>query len=122
LTDAFELALEKEAAPGQTYLIADEAYLAIEDLVKAVARVMGVQVKIPHFPFWPLYLAAFLCETACKPLRVNPPIFRRRADWYRQNRAFTIAKAKKELGYNPEVGLTEGLTRTYDWYRAKGYL
>jgi nucleoside-diphosphate-sugar epimerase len=122
LSDAFELAMEKDGAPGQTYLIADEHYIAIEDLVGAVARVMGTVVKIPHFPFWPLYLAALLCETACKPLRITPPIFRRRADWYRQNRAFTIAKAKKELGYIPQVGLTEGLTRTYDWYRAHGYL
>ena len=115
--------LEKEAALGQTYLIADEAYIAIEDLVKAVAQVMGVKVKIPHFPFWPLVCGLLSSvKLACKPLRLTPPIFRRRADWYRQNRAFTIAKAKKELGYNPEVGLTEGLTRTYDWYRTHGYL
>jgi nucleoside-diphosphate-sugar epimerase len=122
LNDAFELAMEKEEALGQTYLIADEEYVSIEDLVKAVARVMGREVRIPHFPFWPLYLASFLCELACKPLRITPPIFRRRADWYRQNRAFSIEKAKKELGYHPKVGLFEGLTRTYQWYLEHGYL
>lgn len=122
LSDAFELAMEKEGVLGQAYLIADEDFIAIEDLVKAVAGVMGREVKIPHFPFWPLFLASFFCEVVCKPLRITPPIFRRRADWYRQNRAFTIEKARSELGYNPKIGLTEGLTRTYQWYLDHGYL
>ena len=122
LSDAFELAMEKEGVLGQAYLIADEDYIAIEDLVKAVAVVMGREVKIPHFPFWPLFLVSFLCEMVCKPLGITPPIFRRRADWYRQNRAFTIEKARKELGYNPKIGLTEGLTRTYQWYLKHGYI
>ncbi len=122
LTDAFELALEKEAAVGQTYLIADQGYLPIKELVREVAQVMGVQVKIPRFPFWPLYLASWLCEVICKPLNLTPPIFRRRADWYRQNRAFTIEKARRELGYNPQISLRDGLTRTYQWYLEHGYL
>ncbi len=122
LSDAFELAMEKEGVLGQAYLIADEDFIAIEDLVKAVAGVMGREVKIPHFPFWPLFLASFLCEVVCKPLGITPPIFRRRADWYRQNRAFTIEKARRELGYNPKIGLSEGLTRTYQWYLDHGYL
>jgi len=32
--------------------------------------------------------------------------------WFRQNRAFSIEKAKKEIGYKPLVGLEEGLKRT----------
>ncbi|MEW6185503.1 MAG: NAD-dependent epimerase/dehydratase family protein [Thermodesulfobacteriota bacterium] len=122
LSDAFEASIEREEALGQTYLIADEEYISIEDLVRAVAKIMGQEVKIPHFPFWPLYGASFLCEMVCKPLGLTPPIFRRRADWYRQNRAFSIEKARKELGYHPRVGLTEGLTRTFQWYKEHGYL
>ena len=43
-------------------------------------------------------------------------------DWYRQNRAFDISKAKRELGYKPTISLDEGLRRTGEWYRAEGYL
>jgi len=50
-----------------------------------------------------------IVEKCCKPFRISPPIFPRRVDWYRQNRAFTIAKAKRDLGYRPAVGLDEGL-------------
>jgi nucleoside-diphosphate-sugar epimerase len=43
-------------------------------------------------------------------------------DWYRQNRAFDIGRAKRELGYAPRIELDEGLRRTGRWYREQGYL
>ena len=61
-------------------------------------------------------------EKACKPFGITPPIFPRRVDWYRQNRAFDITRAKQELGYAPRVDLDEGLLRTGRWYREQGYL
>jgi len=38
------------------------------------------------------------------------------------NRAFSTAKARAELGYNPVVDLAEGLAETAAWYRQQGYL
>jgi nucleoside-diphosphate-sugar epimerase len=58
----------------------------------------------------------------CKPFGITPPIFPRRVDWYRQNRAFDIGRAKRELGYLPRVELDEGLRRTGRWYHEQGYL
>jgi 2-alkyl-3-oxoalkanoate reductase len=79
-------------------------------------------VRIPHFPVLPVVAAGYLCEVVCRPLRVRPPIFPRRVDWYRQNRAFRIDKARRELGWSPKVAIDEGLRRTAEWYRARGYL
>ena len=56
------------------------------------------------------------------PLRLRPPLFRRRVDWFRQNRAFSIEKAKRELGYRPKVGLREGLAATAAWYKSERML
>jgi nucleoside-diphosphate-sugar epimerase len=56
------------------------------------------------------------------PLGIEPPLFRRRADWFRQNRAFRIDRARRELGYDPKVDLATGLARTAAWYRENGYL
>ncbi len=122
LVDAFVLAQAPGVGEGRTYLIADEEYVAIEDLVRRVARAMNVEVKIPHYPLWPLVIAGHVCEKSCRPFHIPPPIFPRRVDWYRQNRAFDISRAKRELGYRPAVGLDEGLRRTYEWYRAEGLL
>ena len=60
-------------------------------------------------------------EKLCKPFGIAPPIFPRRVDWYRQNRAFDIARAKRELGYAPAIMLPEGFRRTGEWYRRMGY-
>ena len=122
LVDAFVLAQKPGKGEGQAYLIADEEYVAIEDLVRRVAKALGVEVKIPHYPVWPVVVAGYVCEKVCKPFRVTPPIFPRRVDWYRQNRAFKIDKAKRDLGYRPAVGLDEGLRRTAEWYRKEGLL
>lgn len=122
LVDAFILAMEPGRGDGNAYLIADREYLSIEELVKKTARALDVEVKIPHYPVWPVVAAGHICEKLCQPFGLTPPIFPRRVDWYRQNRAFDITKACRELGYDPAVGIDEGLRRTAAWYRENGYL
>jgi nucleoside-diphosphate-sugar epimerase len=122
LVDLFELAADHPEASGRTYLGGDSEYYTLNDLVLAVGRSMGIDVRIVHLPFRPLWLAAVACEAFCGPLRISPPLFRRRVDWFRQVRAFRIDRARDELGYVPAVGLDEGLKRTFDWYRDNGYL
>jgi nucleoside-diphosphate-sugar epimerase len=122
LVDAFVLAMQDGRGEGQAYLIADEEYLEIEDLVRRVAKALGTSVRIPHYPVWPVVAAGHVCEKLCRPFGIEPPIFPRRVDWYRQNRAFKIEKARRDLGYQPRVGIDEGLRRTAEWYRSEGFL
>lgn len=122
LVDAFILAETMEKAQGQAYLIGDAEYVTIKDLVQRVAKALDTPVKIVHIPFWPVYAACTLCEIIYKPLPWEPPLFRRRADWFRQNRAFKIDRARTELGYDPKVSVDEGLKLTGEWYRENGYI
>ena len=122
LVDAMMLVMEPGKGDGEAYLIADDQYVEIETLVNKVAKALGVAVRIPHYPVMPLVVAGHICERICKPFHIIPPIFPRRVDWYRQNRAFNINKAKRDLGYDPKIDLDEGLKRTADWYRREGFL
>lgn len=122
LVDAFMLCLARGVGNGREYLIADEHYYPIEDIVKAVGRALDVKVRTPHYPIMPVVVAGHICEKICKPFGIVPPIFPRRVDWYRQNRAFDISRAKRELGYVARIELDEGLRRTGRWYREQGYL
>jgi 2-alkyl-3-oxoalkanoate reductase len=122
LIDAFILAMGEGKGEGEAYLIADEGYLEIEDLVRRVGKALDVEVKVPHYPVWPVVAAGHVCEKVCRPFGITPPLFPRRVDWYRQNRAFKIDKAKRDLGYRPQVGIDEGLRRTAEWYLREGYL
>jgi len=122
LIDAFMLAMQDGKGDGEAYLIADDKYLEIEDLVRRVGRAMDIDVKIRHYPIMPLVIAGHFFEKICKPFKITPPIFPRRVDWYRQNRAFKIDKARRELGYQPKVDIDEGLRRTAEWYKQEGYI
>lgn len=122
LVDAFELAVEREEAAGETYIIGDREYYTLDEIVAMVGEAQGKDVSIIHLPFWPLWALALLCEGVCSLLRITPPLFRRRVDWFRQVRAFDVSKAMRELGYDSKVDLPTGLARTGEWYKANGYL
>jgi nucleoside-diphosphate-sugar epimerase len=122
LVDAFELAAEHPKAVGGTYLIGDDRYVSLNELVRETGRSLGIDVRVVYLPYGPLWLASALCEAACAPFRIEPPLFRRRAEWFRQTRAFTVDKARRELGFEPRVPLAEGLARTAVWYREHRYI
>lgn len=122
LIDAFMICMELDKGNGREYLIADEEYFPIKEIVKKVGEALDIPVKINYYPVMPIVIAGHIVEKVCKPLGIAPPIFPRRVDWYRQNRAFDITRAKKELGYIPKIGLDEGLRRTGQWYKEMGYL
>jgi nucleoside-diphosphate-sugar epimerase len=122
LVDAFLLAIPGGVGAGEAYIVADAEYVPIRELVERVAKALGTEVRISSYPIGPLIVAGHVCEKVCKPFGINPPIFPRRVDWFRQVRAFRIDKARRDLGYEPRVGLDEGLRRTGEWYRNRGYL
>lgn len=122
LVQGFTRAAASPRRHGEAYLIADQEYCTLNELVTAIGEALGIRVRIRHYPFAPLWLAALLCEAVFKLLPAEPPLFRRRVDWFRQNRAFDIRKARRELGYQPTIDLREGLARTARWYREQGFL
>ena len=72
-------------------------------VVDAMERQQVDVVRPPDEPVRVLMVVSAATEFLYKPFTADPPLFRRRADWFRQNRAFKIDKAKKELGYIPKV-------------------
>jgi nucleoside-diphosphate-sugar epimerase len=122
LVEGFRLCGTVPAASGRTYLLAGPRYTTLEELVHLVARELKVAPPRMHLPVWPFWTAGLLCEMICVPLRIEPPIYRRRVDFYTKSRAFDTTRARTELGYAPKVDLEEGIKRTADWYRSKGML
>ena len=122
LVEGIILCGTREKAVGETYILGGEGYMTLNELVATIARVLGVKVSRMRIPFWPVYAAAFLCEKTFRPLGKEPPIYRRRVDFFRKDRAFDISKAKRELGFRPKVPPEEGLRRTAEWYIEKGLL
>ena len=124
LTDAFILAGTTPAAAGQAFLIGGPEIPSLNDILKTLSVMnghaeLGRVLRIPAKPVW---LAGWLCETLCRPLGLAPPLHRRRIEFFINNRAYDIGKAKTLLGYAPRVGTEQGLRNTADWYRSQGLL
>ena len=47
-------------------------------------------------------------KPSARPFGIEPPLYRRRVDFFTKSRAFDISRARAELGYAPKVGLQEG--------------
>lgn len=122
LVDGMILACEGDAGCGQTMILAGEEYVTLNELVKLVAAATGSSNRVWRLPLWPLMSAATLCEFACKPFGIEPPLHRRRAAFFTKDRAFSIARAKAKIGYQPKVSLADGLHRTAKWYVEQGLL
>jgi len=122
LVIGFELCAQREDAVGQVYVLGGDRYLTLNELADLIARVLGVSLSKIHLPVLPVKVLSILCEKTCVFLRIEPPLHRRRIDFFTKSRAFNISKAKRELGYKPEFDLETGLRLTGEWYRKKGLL
>jgi nucleoside-diphosphate-sugar epimerase len=117
LVEGFRLCGEHPAAANRTYILAGGEVTTLNALVALIAEVAAVPAPRLHLPVWPFWMAGAACEALCAPLGIEPPIYRRRVDFFTKSRAFDIARARHELGYAPQIGLREGITRTLTWYR-----
>jgi dihydroflavonol-4-reductase len=122
LVDGFRLCGMHPAAANRTYILAGAEVTTLNELVALVAEVAGVPTPTRHLPVWPFWTAGAVCEAICGPLGIEPPIFRRRVDFFTKSRAFDITRARTEIGFAPRVGLREGIRRTLSWYRTEGWL
>jgi nucleoside-diphosphate-sugar epimerase len=122
LVQGYLLALEKEQAVGESFLVCGPSYASQAELAALIAKHTGGRVLPFRIPAAPIQWLGDLVEAVCVPLGVEPPLHRRRVDFWTKSRAFSIAKARRLLGYEPRVGLEEGIARTAAAYREAGWL
>jgi nucleoside-diphosphate-sugar epimerase len=63
---------------------------------------------------------AAVVEDVSAALAIDPPIYRRRMDFFHSDSAFDISKAREALNWEPKIDLREGIRRTLEDYRRTG--
>jgi nucleoside-diphosphate-sugar epimerase len=120
VVDATLLAAEREEAAWRTYIVSDEDSYRFGDVVRAIARSFGRErggVVVPTALAWPAVAGV---EALAQALGREPPFTRHRLSSMTGSRLVSIERARHELGYEPKVGLEEGVARTVRWYREQG--
>ena len=122
LAEGFVRCAAHSTPNGSDYILAGDEIVTLNELVGMIAEILEVPAPRARVPFKPVYWASTLMEYASKPFGISPPLYRRRVDFFRKNRAFSIEKAERELDFHPQVDLRTGLRATAEWYAAQGLL
>ena len=122
LVHAFWLAMEHTDRNAEAYLIAGKEIVPLNTFCNLVADILSVKRPWLHLPLVPMQLLGDLCEIICKPFGIEPPLYRRRVDFYIKNRSFITTKAAKELGFTPRLELKEELQDIIQCYRKDSFL
>ena len=122
LVDSFLKGCELPQAVGEAFIAAGPRAVPLHELLAILAGVLGRRSCGPRLPAAPMIVLSAVTEDVCKLLGVDPPLYRRRMDFYLNDAEFSSAKARSVLGWEPRVELAEGLRRTLEDYRASGQL
>jgi len=112
----------REHVHGEAFNIASGGPLTLNEVVRLIAEEGGASIPRLRIPVTPVWFAAWLCELACRPFGIKPPLFRRRVGFFTHNRAFDLSKAARHLGYESSWDHRDGISATIDWYRKAAWL
>lgn len=116
---ALRLCMEKEEALGQVYNITNGEPKLVTELAEEMFAALGTKARYIKLPFMPVYAVAGILEAVWKLLKIYdkaPPLTRMNVCTLGRSQIFSIEKAKKELGYEPKVSLSEMIRKYAEEY------
>jgi nucleoside-diphosphate-sugar epimerase/2-polyprenyl-3-methyl-5-hydroxy-6-metoxy-1,4-benzoquinol methylase len=122
LVDGILKAAETTAGLGEIILLVGSRALTTEEMVETIADELKVKLPAFRLPIYPFTALAFLLEILLRPLGIQPPLHRRRMDFFRKSFSFLTAKARDLLGFAPQYSFQQGVAETARWYRSQGWL
>ncbi|MFL6212691.1 MAG: NAD-dependent epimerase/dehydratase family protein [Blastocatellia bacterium] len=123
LADGIILAGESERSTGRAYFISSEEVYSMQTLAARIAEMMGRRARSLAIPR-SLAFGVALAAEGLAALTRKPPVINRDKVRDLSERCWgcSIERAKRELGYNPQISIEDGLRDTIDWYKREGWL
>ncbi len=122
LTEAIIRAAWHPAALGEAFICGDPEAIPLEQMGRLIADELGRRFRPVRLPAWPFFLLADITEAICRPLKLSPPIYRRRVAFFTKDRSFDTRKVRERLGLRYQWTTEAGLRATARWYREQGWL
>jgi nucleoside-diphosphate-sugar epimerase len=122
LTLALRQAATRSEAANQKYVIAGNERLSTREMCAHVASAVSAGLRKVSLPLWPFVSLAWVLEVICRPLGVEPPLHRRRLDFFRKSLFFNTERSERLLDFKPTTGFADGAKMTREWYVEAGML
>ena len=107
-----ELCASVEGVNGEVFIIAGEKAVPVYELVEVISIELGVNPPKLHLPIALGLLGGYSLEVMFKLIGKAPPFSRRSVDFFLKHNAYDISKAKRMLGYSPQIDLRSGIQKT----------
>src|SRR6266849_5624696 len=121
VVQGFLLAAYHEKAPGNVYNISNDHPLTQQELFNAVADDVGGKRPTRHLPYLPIYYGAIIAERIIARITHTKPIVTQLgAMMFGTDNKHSVEKARRELGYEPQVDLRTGIKLAAEWFNAGG--
>jgi nucleoside-diphosphate-sugar epimerase len=109
-----------DEAIGKAYTIADDRRVTQAEYLNTIADFLGVASVTRKIPYLPLLAAGRSAELVWTAMgRRNstpPPVTTYGVTLLGGNQEFSIEKARREIGYNPEYDVIRGVCEGVNWY------
>ena len=112
LVTGLELAGSVSDIEGELFILAGNQSVELKILLQAIARANDVNPPAFHLPMFLGSGAGYFFQFVYRLLGKSPPISPRSLDFYRENNAYDIDKAKRLLGFAPVYSLQAGMAVT----------
>ena len=89
------------AAAGEVFILPGKDVVTTNDMVAAVAAAVKAPPPSLRLPLWPFLAAARILETTLRPLGIQPPLHRRRMDFFRKSFRLDGSKAVSAARLRP---------------------
>lgn len=122
LVEGLCLAAAVQEAVGKIFVLAGSDRVTTKEMVAVIAKQLGVRMSRIRAPLFPFLVVASILEAVLRPLGIQPPLHRRRMDFFKKSFVLSQERAQKVLGFVPKVGFERGVTATAQWYEQTGYL
>ncbi|NET56665.1 MAG: NAD(P)-dependent oxidoreductase [Symploca sp. SIO2E6] len=122
LTNFFLLLAIHPQAVGEVFICGSREAITLNQMISIISEYYGVSVKFIRLPAAPLFILGDFLELICRPLGIEPPIYRRRLAFYTKDRSFNTAKMRNLLGFEPAHADEEGLKELAQWYLDHGWI
>lgn len=120
VVSAFFKACERDQALGEGLIVAGPSACTLRQLIDEIQAATGSKRYGVRLPLAPMLGIAAVVEDVSAKLGVDPPIYRRRMDFFHSDSEFDTSRARRVLDWEPRVDLREGIRRTFEDYRRSG--
>jgi nucleoside-diphosphate-sugar epimerase len=119
VAEAVILASESPRAAGRTYFVVNDEPVTQRAYLEEIATALGAAPSFRRVPYVLARALAAGAEWAVRAARLDgpPPLTRFGVRLLGGDARISIRRAREELGFEPRVGVCDGVRRSVEWYR-----